>query len=81
MQISKLEKISEGNYKVHSLACPECEEVATVKVSSKWVYDYNQGARLSELLPTPDYSMALREKFISGLCAPCWDKVMMGVGA
>lgn len=81
MNISKLEKLDEGIYAVTSLVCPECATSETITVSSKWVYDYNQGARLSELLPFPEYSMETRERFISGLCAKDWNKVMMGVMA
>ena len=80
MKISKLEKIDEGRYAVTSLSCPECETAETVEVSSKWVFDLNQGGRVSELLPFPEYSMALRERFISGLCEKDWNKVMMGIG-
>lgn len=79
MNISKLEKISEGHYRVHSAVCPECETSEAIEVSSKWVFDANQGGRVSELLPFPQYSMELRERFISGLCAKDWNKVMMGV--
>lgn len=79
MNISKLEKITEGKYKVYSASCSECEDVATIEVDSKWVYDMQQGGRVSDLMPFPKYSMALREKFISGLCGVCWNKVMMGI--
>jgi hypothetical protein len=79
MKISKLEKIKEGHYRVSSATCPECHTSETIEVSSKWVFDMHQGGTVSELLPFPKYSMDLRERFISGLCAPCWDKVMMGV--
>jgi hypothetical protein len=81
MNISKLEKIDEGRYAVTSASCPECGTSETIEVSSKWVFDANQGGRVSELLPTPEYSMALRERFITGLCAKDWDKVMMGINA
>jgi hypothetical protein len=80
MKISKLEKIEEGRYAVTSAICSECDTAETIEVSSKWVFDMHQGGRVSELLPFPQYSMGLRERFISGLCEKCWDKVMMGVG-
>lgn len=81
MNISKLEKIEEGRYAVTSAVCPECETAETIEVSSKWVFDLNQGGRVSGLLPFPEYSMALRERFISGLCEKDWNRVMMGVMA
>lgn len=80
MKISKLEKIDEGRYAATSAVCTECETAETIEVSSKWVFDLNQGGRVSELLPFPEYSMALRERFISGLCEKDWNKVMMGIG-
>jgi Zn ribbon nucleic-acid-binding protein len=80
MKISNLEKIEEGRYAVTSAVCPECNTAETIEVSSKWVFDMNRGGRVSELLPTPQHSMATRERFISGLCGVCWNKVMMGVG-
>jgi hypothetical protein len=79
MKISKLEKITEGKYKVYSASCTECGDVAVIEVDSKWVYDMQQGGRVSELMPFPKYSMELRERFISGLCAKDWNKVMMGI--
>lgn len=78
MNISKLEKITEGKYKVYSASCSECGDIAAIEVDSKWVFDMHQGGRVSDLMPFPKYSMAIREKFISGLCEPCWNKVMMG---
>jgi hypothetical protein len=79
MKISKLEKVAEGKYKVHSASCSECGNVAVIEVDSKWVYDMHQGGRVSDLMPFPQYSMELREKFITGLCGACWNKVMMGI--
>lgn len=78
MNISKLEKIDEGRYAVTSASCPECGTSETIEVSSDWVYKASQGGRVSELLPTPEYSMALRERFITGLCEADWSRVMMG---
>jgi hypothetical protein len=80
MKISNLEKIEEGRYAVTSAVCSECNTTETIEVDGSWVYAMHQGGRVSELLPTPQYSMATRERFISGLCAKDWDKVMMGVG-
>ena len=79
MKISKLEKITEGKYKVYSASCSECGDIAAIEVDSKWVYDMHQGGRVSELMPFPKYSMELRERFITGLCAKDWNKVMMGI--
>lgn len=79
MKISKLQKVTEGIYDVTSLSCPECGTSETIRVSSKWVYDAQQGSSLSELLPTPQYSMELRERFITGLCEKDWNKIMMGI--
>lgn len=79
MNITKIEKIEEGRYAVTSAVCSECETAETIEVSSKWVFDANQGGRVSDLLPFPEYTMGLRERFISGLCAKDWNKVMMGV--
>lgn len=79
MNISKLEKLDEGLYVVTSAVCPECNTSETIEVSSKWVFDANQGGRVSELLPFPQYSMELRERFISGLCAKDWNRIMMGI--
>ncbi len=81
MHVTQIEKIEEGRYNVTSLLCIECHTTETIEVSSKWVFDLHQGGSGSELLPSPEYSMGLRERFITGLCDKDWQKVMLGVEA
>lgn len=73
MKISKLEKIEEGRYSVVSPSCAGCGSVKIIEVDSDWVFRMNQGGSVSELMPLTQYSLDIRERFISGTCPTCWE--------
>jgi hypothetical protein len=66
----KFEKIKEGEYLATSKPCPSCNQTTQVEVSSKNLFDYNQGALIQNAFPhlTPE----VRERFQSGYCPTCW---------
>ena len=70
MQLLNINKVQEGYYSVDSLPCPECKTKATITIQSQQLWDYNQGEHAQTVLP--DLSNGERERFISGLCDPCW---------
>jgi L-lactate utilization protein LutB len=80
MQLLNITKVVEGEdaynaYMVSSLPCPDCKQVLTVKLPAQRLFYYNQGASISEVFPESEMSDDDRERFITGLCGPCWDKL------
>lgn len=73
MSITKLEKIEEGKYSLTSLPCPTCKQTLSLEVSSYAVFQLNQGAGATTVLP--DVSVDVRERFMSGFCPPCWTEM------
>ena len=74
MQLVNIKKITEGLYSVESLPCPQCTVTLTMTViSGEQLYAYHNGAQIHEVLP--ELSPETRERFISGVCPPCWDKM------
>lgn len=71
--IAKLEKIEEGLYNATSLPCPTCGDSITLELPTSRLFAYNNGASLHEVFPdsTPD----VRERFITGTCGDCWNKM------
>ena len=75
MQFNNIRKDEEtGVYAVDSLPCPDCGAAPlTVHVDSAQMFKYNMRMNISEVLP--GVAMADRERFITGMCASCWDKM------
>lgn len=73
MLTSSVKKIEEGLYAIESLACMHCDETVTVLIDGPQIWAMNQGEPAHEVMPfaTP----ALRERFISGTCGTCWDRI------
>lgn len=67
-------KVMNGNYVVTSNPCPNCNTTKTVPISSDKLFAYHQGAMAQEVLS--DYDAGIRERFISGYCDTCWNKMM-----
>lgn len=70
MNIGHIGKIAEGKYTISSMPCPKCNEVLTLEIDGSLLYQYNQGASISTVLPNE--TLATRERFITGYCEPCW---------
>lgn len=70
MTLNNITKMEEGLYTVDSLPCPQCGDVLQVVLEGDGLFKYNNGASVQEVLP--DLSAADRERFITGLCGPCW---------
>jgi hypothetical protein len=50
-----------------------CDTRITVTITPSQLFAYNQGAYAQDVLS--DYDNDVREQFISGTCAPCWDSM------
>jgi len=66
--ITKVE--DQSGYIVTSHPCPSCNTTASIKITPDKLYAYNQGAYAQEVLSK--YHPGIRERFISGMCDPCW---------
>lgn len=73
MKLLNISKVEEDRYTVESLPCPDCNSTLGVSIRGAYLYRYNQGAHITEVLP--DLSPADRERFITGICPICWDKL------
>jgi hypothetical protein len=70
MEISNIQKVSEGKYKVTSPECPRCGTTLTVDLDGANLFLYHQGALIHRVFPT--LNSGDRERFISGYCPTCW---------
>jgi hypothetical protein len=68
--LQNITKVTEGKYQVTSTACPDCNTTVTVELDSYKLFRYNQGALVQEVLD--NQSPLVRERFLSGFCAPCF---------
>ena len=73
MKIAKIEKVSEDEYLATSLDCPDCKENTTITVTGGNIFAYHNGMFAHEIFP--NLSKDIRERFISGYCAECWNKL------
>ena len=76
MKLSSLNQISPTVFLLGSLPCPDCNTTITVSVQKQTVDKYMQGGLVHEVLA--DYEPKIRERFVSGYCGECWDK-MFGI--
>jgi len=73
MQLLNIRKIVEGVYNVDSLPCPECMETFTTAIEAAQLFRAHQGAKALEVFP--DKNPDIWERFMTGYCTPCWDKI------
>lgn len=66
-------KIQEGLYELESPACPHCGTTHKVNITGKQLWSMNNGLSARDVLPDED--PAVHERFISGTCSPCWNKL------
>jgi len=66
-------KTLNGSYVVTSHACPTCNQTQNVAITSDKLFAYRQGALAQTVLS--DFDADVRERFISGVCSPCWDSM------
>ena len=55
--------------------CPMCGEYHMLTVEMKQYFDYQSGALVQDAFP--EMSSIDRERFISGLCPDCQEKIFM----
>lgn len=60
--------------KILILTCPMCHSKAEVEVSGHQLALLRSGELIQRVFP--DMDAGLRERFISGMCPECWDKIM-----
>jgi len=73
MQTSSIKKIEEGLYAIESLACMHCDERVTVQIDGPQIWAMNQGEPAHIVMPFA--TAGLRERFISGTCETCWNRI------
>lgn len=71
--LNNINKFDESGYYAESYPCPSCNYTATVFVTPPQMFAYNQGASAQDVLAA--YPADVRERFISGYCAECWDNL------
>lgn len=67
-----------ATFAYHSLPCPGCGARAGIMVNADEVsaLDLRRGARGNRIqVVLWRFDANLRERFISGYCVPCWDKL------
>ena len=60
-------------YTVTSHPCPTCKETIDIQITPDRLYAYNRGAYAQDVLS--NYDPSVRERFISGMCDPCWKEL------
>lgn len=73
MHILNIKKIEEGRYNIESLRCIHCKETTTIEITAPQLWAINNGEHAQEVLP--DSTAELRERFISGTCPTCWNRI------
>lgn len=58
---------------ITSKPCPDCRETIQVNVAESQLAAYNAGAHIQYAFSNMDADT--RERFITGYCSPCWDKL------
>ncbi len=58
---------------ITSKRCPKCKETVTRTVTAAQLSAYNNGAHIQDAFP--QMSADDRERFITGYCPKCWDKM------
>ena len=73
MKIAKIEKVDEDTYLATSLDCPDCNDNTTVSAKGGNIFAYHSGMFVHEVFP--DVPPDIRERFVSGYCPECWNKL------
>jgi hypothetical protein len=58
---------------IRSRSCPHCHESIKVEVPDEGIKAFQEGAFIQDAFPELD--AATRERFITGYCGPCWDRL------
>jgi hypothetical protein len=66
-------KIQEQKYSVTSIPCPYCNTTITLEITGAQLWLYNNNASIQEVLH--DIDISVRERFMTGICGPCWDNM------
>ncbi len=73
MQLTNIIKIEEGLYTAESLTCPKCQGSIKIELAGRQLHAYHNDNLIDEVLP--DMNPEDRERFITGICPPCWEKM------
>lgn len=66
-------KIKERLYSVTSLPCPHCNTTVTLEITGEQLWQYNNNFSIQDVLHNID--IPVRERFMTGICGDCWDKL------
>jgi hypothetical protein len=69
----RLTKKTEGVYEMVSKPCPMCNETFTAEIKGEELFAYNNGALIQNAFP--NLTASERERFKSGYCGTCWEKL------
>ncbi len=58
-----------------SIPCPGCGKTRNVRMTLDEAYDIHQGKEVDRVLM--EHDAADREALITGICNPCWDKMLV----
>lgn len=60
--------------KIKTKNCPMCGQYSVVEATGHQVALLHSGELIQRIFPEMD--AGLRERFISGICPECWDKIV-----
>jgi hypothetical protein len=70
---SYTERSDPHTYVFLSVPCPDCGSQESIEVKGPDLYRYNQGGHVQDVFPY--LSPAQRERLITGVCGPCFEKM------
>jgi len=73
VKIAKIEKVDEDTYLATSLDCPACKDNTSIFITGANIFAYHNGMFVHEVLPR--VPAEIRERFVSGYCPECWNKL------
>lgn len=61
------------DYMTFLVTCPHCKEETGLRVPSAGAVEWQRGALIQDAFP--DLGETDRERLLTGICQPCWDKM------
>jgi len=57
-----------------NVKCPQCGKISTLEMTKEQYEQYKSGDNYIQNI-FPNWSPAIREMLITGICPDCWDKM------
>ena len=58
-----------------NVKCPQCGKISTLEMTKEQYEQYKSGDNYIQNI-FPNWSPAIREMLITGICPDCWDKMI-----